>query len=102
MQSKADEAAFPVKVRLYVPFRGFGQLVTPMEDWLVSNVGKANFARHGAGCDARGDRIALYFRSTADAAAFIAAFPELVLADGTTLPGYYSPNAPRGSARHSD
>lgn len=101
-QSKTDEAAFPVRVWFYVPASGFGRLMTPMHDWLAQRIGRANFAMHGGGCAAGRDRVAIYFRSPSDAAALADAFPTLELADGTILPGYYSPHAPRGNAAGND
>jgi hypothetical protein len=91
-QKKIDEAAFPVRVWIYVPPRGFGRLMIPMHDWLDQHLGRLNFALHSGGSSAGPDRIAVYFRRPADGQAFLDAFPELELADGTVLPGYYSPH----------
>ncbi len=90
-QSKTDEDAFPVRVWFYVPERGLGRLMTPIYDWLDQNVGRTSYAVHSGGSNAKGDRIAVYFRHPADAHAFVGAFPSLELADGTVFPGYYSP-----------
>lgn len=97
-QAKTDEAAFPVRVWFYVPARGFGRLMLPLHDWLDQHVGRTNHALHGGGCGGQRDRVAFYFRHPRDAAAFADAFPMLELADGTILPGYSSPHAPRGNA----
>jgi len=101
-QSKVDEGAFPVRVFIKVPTRGFGTLMTPMYDWLDKHVGRASYAMHGGGRSSMGDTTATYFRDPKHATAFLAAFPTLELADGTILPTYYSPNAPRGNAAVED
>jgi hypothetical protein len=60
--------------------------------WLDRHIGNASYALHGGGKNSGRNRIALYFRCPHDASAF----PDLEVADGTILPGYYSPNAPHG------
>ena len=56
-----------------------------MHAWLVDACGAGNFACHsapGIACDT----VAFYFRSVVKARAFVAAFPDAVLADGTSSP----------------
>ncbi len=93
-----DERAFPVRLLICVPRDGFSVQMTPMHDWLNRQVGRTNHAIHGAGVHARvgRDAIAVYFRHPSPAAAFLAAFPEFDLADGTVMPGYTSPYLPVG------
>ncbi|WP_245298929.1 SOS response-associated peptidase [Pseudotabrizicola sediminis] len=73
-----------------------------MYKWLDRHIGKASYALHGGGGNGGRDRIALYFRCPHDASAFADAFPNLEVADGTILPGYYSPNAPHGNVVTDD
>ena len=89
-QHTTDEGAFPVRVRAYLPELGFD--VGPMEAWLSARVGRGNYAMHGGGKDF----ITFYFLEPETADAFVRAFPDLVLADGTELPGYTSPHLPFG------
>lgn len=85
-----------------VPPRGFGTMLTPMHTWLGKRLGKASFAIHSAGRNAAGETVSVYFRDPKDACAFLVAFPDLQLADGTASPAYYSPHAPRGNAPIED
>ncbi|WP_229582707.1 SOS response-associated peptidase [Paracoccus sp. S-4012] len=101
-QAKTDDAAFPVRVRLHVPPHGLGRRSREIHVWLDRMLGRGEYACHGGGRGAGGDRLALYFRSPADADAFHIAFPDLELADGTRLPGYSSPAAPFGRMAAED
>lgn len=91
-----------MRVFIKVPTRGFGTMMTSMYDWLDKHVGRASYAMHGGGRSTVGDTAATYFRDPKHASAFLEAFPILELADGTILPTYYSPNAPRGNAAVED
>lgn len=87
-QAKVDDHTFPVRLFVQVPETGFGRLVAAGPDsihaWLDREVGRGNYAIHGGG---RGfglrDRAAFYFRAPAAAANFMAAFPQIELADST-------------------
>lgn len=94
--AKTDEAAFPVRVKLWVPPGGFRLRQWAMHDWLDAHVGRADYAWHPGGQVGARDAVSLYFRTPGDADAFLSAFPELELADGTMLPGYTSPALPFG------
>ena len=96
-QSKIDESAFPVRVFILVPPTGFGDM-NAMHSWLDKHAGRASYAIHGGARSMMRDTIAAYFRDSRIAFAFLLAFPALELADGTMLPSYYSPYAPRGNA----
>ena len=94
-QKKVDDRAFPVRVLILVPERGFENLLLDMHRWLDTEVGRGSFATHGGGSpDA--DATAWYFRTVEDAQAFVATFPILELADGTELATYQSPYLPFG------
>ncbi len=95
-QSFLDDAAFPIRVKLRVPDEGFGTFLISMLRWLREELGEGNFARHGA--DAiEGEALAIYFCQIEDALDFLAAFPEVALADGTRSRGYKAqPMVPRG------
>ncbi len=85
-QKKIDDRAFPVRVKFRVPQRGFGQSYTEMYDWLNTKVGFGGYAKHSEGHAA-----AFYFLDVETAQHFIAAFPQLELADGTLSRTYSSP-----------
>lgn len=95
-QAKTDDAAFPVRVRFHVGPHGLGRTAITLRDWLDDQIGRGNYAVHGGGRAVGGDCVSLYFRTPTDADAWHAAFPQLELADGTRLPGYYSPYLPFG------
>lgn len=95
-QAKTDDHAFPVRLRLLVPPGGLGWLSDDLHAWLDRCLGRTEYAWHGGGATGGRNCFALYFRSTGDAEAFTMALPQLELADGTRLPGYYSPNLPFG------
>lgn len=93
-QKKLDERAFPVRLRFEVPAGGFGNRLITAEIWLQENLGRGEYARHADdGCTA------MYFRAPAAAVAFVEAFPDFILADGTHQRWYSSPNRPTGSDR---
>ncbi len=94
-QQTIDRVAFPVHVRVLVPESGFGVRDTRIGEWLAANLGRGEFARipHSS---ILGDSVAFLFRSTTDADAFMQAFPELILADGTMSVTYASPYHPFG------
>jgi hypothetical protein len=94
-QKRIDDHAFPVRVKVLVPGRGFENLLLGIHRWLDAKVGRGNYATHGAAA-AGGDATAWYFRTVEEAQGFIAAFPTLELADGTELPTYQSPYLPFG------
>lgn len=68
--------------------------------WLDREVGRGEYAVHSGGRagtdrDIR-DRAAFYFRHPEAAARFLAAFPQLEIADGTSSSTYSSPTHPFG------
>lgn len=100
--AKTDEAAFPVRVKLWVPPNGFRLQHWVMHDWLDTHIGRADYAWHPGGQVGVRDAVSLYFRTPGDADAFLGAFPDLELADGTMLPGYTSPALPFGRKLQED
>jgi putative SOS response-associated peptidase YedK len=94
-QKRIDDHAFPVRVKVLVPERGFENLLLDMHRWLDAEVGRGSYAVHGAR-DGLTDATAWYFRTVEAAQAFVARFPMLELADGTELPTYQSPYLPFG------
>src|SRR4051812_12872411 len=97
-QKRTDDHAFPVRVKVRVPGRGFENLLLEMHSWLDAAVGRDSYAVHGAAATGV-DATAWYFRRVEDAQGFVAAFPMLELADGTGLPTYQSPALPFGRGR---
>jgi len=90
-QSKTDDLAFPVRLKIAVPGYGLGRESTRMTIWLRENIGVGNFAQ-GSTPTIGGSAHAIYFLEPADALCFREAFPDLALADGTQSPAYSSPS----------
>ena len=94
-QSKLDDTAFPIRVKLRAPSAGVGNLLTDMLLWLSDEVGPGDYAQHPAET-LGGDAVAIHFRRIGDAVSFLEAFPMLGLADGTTSRASTSPLFPSG------
>ena len=92
---RPKNAAFPVRVNLLVPELGFGMVLLEMLRWLRDEVGENDFVRCDASTFER-EILAIHLRRPADAVAFLAAFPKLELADGTTSRASTSPLLPSG------
>lgn len=101
-QWKTDDQYFPVRVQFRVPPFGLGKLTWPMQEWLDREVGRGDYAQHAAGRHLDYDRFAVYFRHPDKAAAFVAAFPQLIIADDTTSFTYTSPSLPYRRKPRSD
>lgn len=89
-QSKIDDLAFPIRVKFVVPPFGLRGMSARIQEWLKAELGHLAYAWHpssGYGCNAT----AFYFRSLADAARFVEAFPELQMADAIETGVYRSP-----------
>ena len=68
-----------------------------MYAWLDREVGRGDYAMHGGSTVGLTRNVAaFYFRAADPAHRFIAAFPDMVLADGTESPVYRSPYLPDG------
>lgn len=88
-QQQRDDLAFPVRVKVHVPPFGMGKVLDAMHGWLQAELGPGQFACHnapGIACDT----VAFYFRNLRAARAFVGAFPDATLADGTLSPAYGS------------
>ncbi|MCH2487949.1 MAG: hypothetical protein MK010_09445 [Erythrobacter sp.] len=99
-QQKTDDLAFPIRVKFVVPPLGLMGLSSRMTIWLRDTLGPARYATHSA--MALGNQaIGVHFVTLEDAQAFVAAFPELEIADGTRSKTYYAPGRrsclPQGS-----
>lgn len=92
LQSKTDDLAFPVRIKLAVPPGGLGPKLKAIAAWLQGNAGKGNCAVHSYPGLA-GDTVAVHFRQGEAARAFVAAFPDVKVADGTLCGAYYGPSA---------
>lgn len=84
-QRKVDDAAFPIRIRLIVPDRGFGRRIDDIHSWL-RELPPGQYAWHSAESTASywanyRQAAAVYFRSIDTARDFIAAFPDLDLDD---------------------
>lgn len=89
-QSKTDDLAFPVRLKIAVPAFGLGGDLVRIETWLREHIGAGNFAQASAAAIG-GSAHAIYFKEPTDAVRFREAFPCLDLADGTISPAYTSP-----------
>ena len=99
-QSKIDDTAFPVRLRVVVPEYGFGPQLSAIHSWLDTTLGRGNFAHHGGGrAIAQQGTVEyttlFYFRTAHAAAAFADAF-DVTLCDGTEAESYRSPALPFG------
>jgi len=56
-----DDRYFPVRVRIAVSPRGFGNQLDAMHGWLNLHAGRGNFAIHGADNDLGMDGAFFYF-----------------------------------------
>lgn len=89
-QSKTDKAAFPVRIRLKIPDLGFGMRLDDIHRWLRTEIGSGQFAVHSSSA-LGGGGLGIYLLDVECARAFVSAFPDLTLADGTALRPYSSP-----------
>ena len=76
LQSKADDLAYPIRVKFRVPNDGLGGVLSRLSSWLNENVGRRRDASHSTSVIA-GQGMAPYFRSLEDAQRCVAAFPSL-------------------------
>ena len=85
---KEADRAYPIRVKFVVPDGGTSALGmgTPLQDWLQANLGPKMWNWGPAHSSACRQATAYYFRRIDDAQAFIAAFPQLQLADGVAAP----------------
>lgn len=85
---KADDRAFPIRVKFVVPSGGLRALKgePQLEDWLQANLGPNMWAWGPADSNACMQATAYYFRLVEDAERFVAAFPQLEMADGVGSP----------------
>lgn len=89
-QKRIDELAFPVQVKFAIPERGLGVRLDAIHAWLRTEIGPGYYAVYNS----RGlavDALGVYLRDVENARALIAAFPDLILADGTESRAYTSP-----------
>jgi len=89
-QSKTDDLAYPVRVKIAVPVGGLGNVLIEMQNWLRDQLGRGEYAIHSTRSTV-GDAAAFHFRSIEAAQRFVDAFPSAELADGTVLQYNSSP-----------
>jgi hypothetical protein len=100
-QFKLDDYAYPIRVKFIVPPGGMGALSTQLAVWLKENLD--HLAWSWGPAQALGEQAtAYYFRSLSDAQRFVAAFPDLKLADGVARAFYVSPAKSGGPGPHGD
>jgi len=89
-QSRTDDRAYPIRVKIAVPVGGLGNVLIDMQNWLRDHLGTGEYAIHSAPTTV-GDAAAFYFRTVDAGQRFIDAFPAAELADGTVLQYNSSP-----------
>ena len=82
------DRAYPIRVKFVVPDRGMAALGlgSAVDDWLVANLGPKMWSWGPGQSSACRQASAYYFRRMEDARRFVAAFPQLELADGVAGP----------------
>ena len=93
-RSRPQSARFRVQLNLLVPELGFGMVLLDMLRWLRNEVGEDNFVRRDASTF-ESEILAIQLRRPEDAAAFLAAFPKVELADGTTSSSLFPRGRPK-------
>ena len=93
-QRRADDAAFPIRIRFLIPVGGLGGRLNDLISWLQAKAGRGNFAYGSAGALANRDVFAVHLRDTALLVQLCSEFGDLALADGVNSPGYSSPARP--------
>lgn len=94
-QSKTDDLAFPIRVKIARPPEVLWLSLGELRAWLTTELGNSRHAWHSTHW-VGGQAAAVYFRSLADAQRFLEAFPKIELADGVASPAYRSPALPFG------
>ena len=86
--NKAADREYPIRVKFAVPEGRTSQLglAEPLEHWLAANLGPHMWNWGPAHSHAYSQATAYYFRRMEDAQRFVAAFPQLELADGVKAP----------------
>ncbi|PNU02534.1 hypothetical protein A8V01_09145 [Novosphingobium guangzhouense] len=103
-QQRIDDAAFPIRVKVFAPnkgYGGFGNLLNDMIYWLQDNLPRGDFGQYHGRSPGIRESTGFYFRTLEDAQRFLAAFPSLELADGVSSSSYTSPALPSGGAPRS-
>lgn len=95
-QFKTDELAFPIRVKVKVPPGGMRELPIDTHMWLKENLASRMWSWGPAPSLVRDQTTAYFFRKIEDAERFIAAFPQLELADGVESSTYTAPGLVAG------
>jgi hypothetical protein len=77
------EDAFAVRIKIRVPPTGLGNRLSDMHVWLRENVAKGESANQSVRSVAQ-QATAFYFRDLQTAQAFLDAFPDVDVANGST------------------
>jgi hypothetical protein len=92
---KAADREYPVRVRFRLPEAGMYQLSLDPQEWLRANLGPKMWQWGPAGWSGkRRQATHYYFRLLEDAQRFVAAFPQLELADDVAAPVDTTPAEP--------
>lgn len=96
-QFKINDRAFPIRVKFVVPPGGMRTMEVgiSVHEWLRRELEHLAWA-WGPVHSIAGQATAYYFRSLNDAQRFVAAFPQLELADGVRSPFYTAPGKSLG------
>jgi hypothetical protein len=83
---KAADRQYPIRVKFILPKEGLYKLDLDLHGWLQANLGPAMWQWGPTQSNVGGQTTAYYFRLLEDAQRFVAAFPQLALADGVAAP----------------
>jgi hypothetical protein len=92
---KEADRQYPIRVRLRLPELSLYKLGIDLDGWLEGNLGSKMWNWGPAGWSGHGHQATYYyFRRIEDAQRFVAAFPQLELADEVAAPIDATPIAP--------
>jgi hypothetical protein len=85
---KEADRQYPIRLKFVVPSSGMQAMENDrtLADWLQAHLGPAMWNWGPADSNACRQTVAYYFRRMEDARRFLAAFPQLQLADGVEAP----------------
>ena len=92
---KDADRQFPIRVKFVLPEGGLYKLGLDPDQWLRANLGPAMWHWGPADSNVGRQTTAYYFRRLEDAERFIAAFPQMALADGVAAPIETTPAEPK-------
>lgn len=86
-----------MRIRVRLPHPASARELSRLSDWLHNRVGRGNYALHGAETETR-DLMVVYFQRLEHVQTFMAAFPDLTLADAAAGQGVILASVPSRQA----